>query len=61
MYLVDTNVISGARKGAKAHAGVIAFFQRSRTSDVYLSAQTRVFFCSIRLDKTVLKIRMLLD
>jgi predicted nucleic acid-binding protein len=40
MYLVDTNVISEARKGAKAHAGVIAFFQRSRTSDVYLSAQT---------------------
>lgn len=27
MYLVDTNVISEARKGEKAHPGVRAFFQ----------------------------------
>lgn len=29
MYLVDTDVISEARKGAKANAGVRAFFQRA--------------------------------
>ena len=29
MYLVDTNVISEARKGAKAAQSVIEFFQRT--------------------------------
>ena len=27
MYLIDTNVISEARKGAKANRGVVAFFE----------------------------------
>ncbi len=40
MYLVDTNVISEARKGSKANPGVRKFFQASRASDLYLAAQT---------------------
>lgn len=40
MYLVDTNVISEARKGAKANAGVRQFFKTTGTSDLYLSAQS---------------------
>lgn len=40
MYLVDTNVISEARKGAKANAGVKMFFQEANADDIYLSAQT---------------------
>lgn len=40
MYLVDTNVISEARKGAKANLGVRKFFQETDASDLYLSAQT---------------------
>lgn len=40
MYLVDTNVISEARKGAKANPGVQKFFQVIATEDIYLSAQT---------------------
>lgn len=42
MYLIDTNVISEARKGTKANAGVIAFFRRciERNERVYLSAIT---------------------
>lgn len=40
MYLVDTNVISEARKGAKANHGVRNFFQQSHSDDIYLSAQT---------------------
>ena len=40
MYLVDTNVISEARKGAKANAGVKRFFQEANANDMYLSAQT---------------------
>lgn len=40
MYLVDTNVISEARKGRKANTGVQAFWQRVDAGDVYLSAIT---------------------
>lgn len=40
MYLVDTNVISEARKGAKANAGVKTFFHEANADDIYLSAQT---------------------
>lgn len=40
MYLVDTNVISEARKGSKANLGVQKFFQTAATADLYLSAQT---------------------
>lgn len=40
MYLVDTNVISEARKGAKANPGVRKFFQTTSAADIYLSVQT---------------------
>lgn len=40
MYLVDTNVISEARKGAKANPGVKEFFQNTDANDIYLSVQT---------------------
>lgn len=40
MYLVDTNVISEARKGARANPGVQKFFQATDAADLYLSAQT---------------------
>lgn len=40
MYLVDTNVISEARKGKKANTGVQAFFRDSDAADLYLPAQT---------------------
>ena len=42
MYLVDTDVISEARKGAKAHAGVRAFFADAAREQqaLYLSAVT---------------------
>jgi len=42
MYLVDTDVISESRKGAKANPGVRAFFTSSVKSDIplYLSAVT---------------------
>ena len=40
MYLVDTNVISEARKGAKANVGVKKFFRETDADDLYLSAQT---------------------
>jgi len=33
MYLIDTNVLSEARKGARAHAGVIAFFERAAAAE----------------------------
>ena len=40
MYLVDTNVISEARKGAKANPGVIDFFKQviAANEPVYLAA-----------------------
>ncbi len=40
MYLVDTNVISEARKGKKANSGVQKFFQAIAPENLYLSAQT---------------------
>ncbi|MEQ1589622.1 MAG: type II toxin-antitoxin system VapC family toxin [Gallionella sp.] len=40
MFLVDTNVISEARKGAKANLGVKKFFKETEANDLYLSAQT---------------------
>jgi predicted nucleic acid-binding protein len=40
MYLVDTNVISEARKGTKANPGVRRFFKDTAVADVYVSAQT---------------------
>jgi len=40
VYLVDTNVISEARKGAKANPGVMAFWRGAGATDIYLSAQT---------------------
>ncbi len=38
--MVDTNVISEARKGAKANLGVKKFFKENAADDLYLSAQT---------------------
>lgn len=39
MYLVDTNVVSELRKGARANAGVRRFW-RALDGEVYLAAQT---------------------
>jgi predicted nucleic acid-binding protein len=40
MFLVDTNVISEARKGRKGNAGVVQFFQAHRTDNLYICVQT---------------------
>ncbi len=42
MYLIDTNVISEARKGRRANAGVQAFFREAaeQGSALYLSVIT---------------------
>lgn len=42
MYLVDTDVISEARKGRKANAAVLAFFDNAARKNIalYLSAIT---------------------
>ncbi|PKO47073.1 MAG: VapC toxin family PIN domain ribonuclease [Betaproteobacteria bacterium HGW-Betaproteobacteria-22] len=40
MYLVDTNVVSEARKGKKANAGVQEFWEEADPADIYISAQT---------------------
>ena len=40
MYLIDTNVISEARKGKKANLGVRKFFQMIEAEELYLSVQT---------------------
>ena len=42
VYLIDTNVISEARKGIKAHPGVAGFFQQciERAQPLYLSVVT---------------------
>lgn len=40
MYLIDTNVISEARKGKKGNRGVLEFFQTANAGDLYLSVQT---------------------
>jgi len=40
VYLIDTNVVSEARKGKKANLGVLQFFQTTGANDLYLSVQT---------------------
>lgn len=40
MYLVDTNVISEARKGAKTNVGVKKFFRETDPDSLYLCVQT---------------------
>lgn len=40
MYLVDTNVISEARKGRRANPGVLQFFRSTIPADRFLSVQT---------------------
>lgn len=40
MYLVDTNVISEARKGAQTNPGVVHFFRSTLPAERYLSVQT---------------------
>jgi len=40
MYLVDTNVISEARKGKEANLGVRKFFQTTDANELYLAVQT---------------------
>jgi predicted nucleic acid-binding protein len=40
MYLVDTNVISEARKGSRADKGVLAFLAEADPAELYLSVQT---------------------
>jgi predicted nucleic acid-binding protein len=40
MYLVDTNVISEARKGRRANPGVLKFFRSTSATERYLSVQT---------------------
>lgn len=40
MYLVDTNVISEARKGHRANPGVQAFWKTVEPSAIYLTVQT---------------------
>lgn len=40
MYLLDTNVISEARKGSKANPGVLTFLATIDEAGLYLSVQT---------------------
>lgn len=40
VYLIDTNVVSEARKGSGGNPGVRKFLQRSRDDLLYLSVQT---------------------
>lgn len=41
MFLIDTNIISEARKGRKANRGVIGFFSANEGEDrMYVAAQT---------------------
>ena len=40
MYLVDTKVISEARKGENANPGVRAFWRNVSPADVYIAVQT---------------------
>ncbi|MCX7155689.1 MAG: type II toxin-antitoxin system VapC family toxin [Rhodocyclales bacterium] len=40
MYLVDTNVISEARKGKEANLGIRKFFQTTDANELYLAVQT---------------------
>lgn len=40
MYLIDTNVISEARKGKKANPGVQKFFRSTDAAELYIPVQT---------------------
>jgi predicted nucleic acid-binding protein len=40
VYLIDTNVVSEARKGKKANPGVLKFFQTTNANALYLPVQT---------------------
>lgn len=40
MYLVDTNVISEARKDRQANPGVQDFWRTADAADLFISAQT---------------------
>ena len=40
MYLIDTNVISEARKGVNANPGVRKFFREIDSGDLYIPVQT---------------------
>lgn len=40
MYLLDTNLISELRKGARTDAGVLAFFATLDAQPVHLAVQT---------------------
>lgn len=40
MFLVDTNVISEARKDSRANAGVRDFWQSVHEADIYIAVQT---------------------
>ena len=40
MYLLDTNVVSELRKGARANPGLMAFFADLQAEDIHLSVQT---------------------
>lgn len=40
MYLVDTNVISEARKGSQANAGIRQFWKSADPAGLYLAVQT---------------------
>jgi predicted nucleic acid-binding protein len=40
MYLVDTNVISEARKGKQANPGVVRFFKGADATNLYVAVQT---------------------
>lgn len=40
MYLVDTNIVSEARKGRKANPGVQAFWSAAESADLYIAVQS---------------------
>jgi predicted nucleic acid-binding protein len=39
-FLIDTNIVSELRRGAAADAGVVEWFDRAPTTDLYLSVVT---------------------
>jgi len=40
LFLVDTNIISESRKGARANAGVLRFFRATDDDQMYIAVQT---------------------
>lgn len=40
MYLLDTNIVSELRKGARANPGVVAFFSTLKAAEIHLAVQT---------------------